>query len=274
MVVLPTPRFMSTIRIALANLPYPETPALAIERAVKAIHEARAGNAAIVCFPEAYIPGYRGLGMMPPPSDETFLERAWEEIAQAAEQVNITVILGTERIVGNELRISVLVIDRNGTRQGFQEKVQLDPSEENIYTAGTNPRQVFETGELHFGIAICHEGFRYPETVRASAQQGAHVVFHPHYSTREDGGHRPTTYAEQGNSFHEKAMFCRAAENTCFIATVNYATEGSLTPSAVIDPQGELLTYQSYGKAGILYADIDTSQATGYLAKRYKSQHH
>lgn len=27
-------------------------------------------------------------------------------------------------------------------------------------------RQIFEAGGVRFGIAICHEGWRYPETVR------------------------------------------------------------------------------------------------------------
>ena len=31
-------------------------------------------------------------------------------------------------------------------------------------------------GALTFGVAICHEGWRYPETVRWAARRGAHVV--------------------------------------------------------------------------------------------------
>ncbi len=33
---------------------------------------------------------------------------------------------------------------------------------------------------MKFGVAICHEGWRYPETVRWAAVRGAKVVFHPH----------------------------------------------------------------------------------------------
>jgi predicted amidohydrolase len=259
---------MSIVRIALANIPYPASPQHSIELATQAIEQAGANSAAIICFPEAYIPGYRGLGMMPPAPDQAFQDLAWSEIAEAAKSANIAVILGTERIVDNEVRISALVINSDGSLQGFQDKVQLDPSEEPTYTAGNDPRQVFEAGELRFGIAICHEGFRYPETVRAAARQGAHIVFHPHFSNLEEGAYRPTTFAEAGNTFHEKSMLCRAAENTIFIATVNYASDGSPTTSAVIDPQGRLITFQPYGEEGILYADIDTSLATGFLAKR------
>lgn len=263
---------MSNVRIALANIRYAETPAASIDHAIAAIKEAAAGGASIVCFPEAYIPGYRGLGKLPPPPDPAFQERAWNVISQVAKESNISVILGTERIEDGEVRISAMVIDRDGSVQGFQDKVQLDPSEETHYTASVNARQLFHSGDLRFGISICHEGFRYPETFRAAAVQGAHIIFHPHYATLEDGAYQATNFADPLNTFHEKAMLCRAAENTCYVATVNYCSPRSETTSAVIDPQGKLMIFQPYGKEGILFADIDTTLATGFLAKRLKPQ--
>jgi predicted amidohydrolase len=135
----------------------------------------------------------------------------------------------------------------------------------------SSERRTFQSGPLTFGIAICHEGWRYPETVRWSARRGAHVVFHPHFHWAEGDSYRPTTFADPANTFHEKAALCRAAENTCFFATVNYATEGSGTTSAVVKPDGTLLSYQPYGRAGLLLADIDLSLATGLLAERLKT---
>jgi predicted amidohydrolase len=161
------------------------------------------------------------------------------------------------------------VIDRDGTIAGFQDKVQIDPSEETTYTAGSG-RRVFEAGPLTFGVVICHEGWRYPETVRWAARRGAQVVFHPQFHEAEPGSYQPSTFADPANSFHEKAALCRAAENTCFFATVNYAGEGSPTTSAIVRPDGRLLCYQPYGKAGLLIGDIDTSEATGLLAARCK----
>jgi predicted amidohydrolase len=80
----------------------------------------------------------------------------------------------------------------------------------------------------------------------------------------------PKTFADPANSFHEKAALCRAAENNCYFATVNYATPGAPTTSAVVQPDGTLLSHQPYGKEGLLVAEIDTSLATGLLASRYK----
>lgn len=258
-------------RIALANLPYPASPDDSVTAAELSIAEAARSHADILCFPECFIPGYRGLGKTPPSPDAAFLHRAHTTIAASAARANVAVILGIERLDGDRLFMSALVIDRTGAMLGIQDKVQLDPSEGNAYSpAHTSARRVFQVDDFKFGIAICHEGFRYPETVRAAARQGAHCVFHPHYAPPEPGSYRPTTFADPANSFHEKATLCRAAENTIYFATVNYATEGSPTTSAVINPDGTLLTQHPYGAPGLLIADLDLRAATGLLAARYR----
>jgi hypothetical protein len=121
----------------------------------------------------------------------------------AAEKSGIAVILGTERIVEEALLISALVINRDGSTAGFQDKVQLDPSEDGIYSPGAS-RRIFQAGPLTFGIVICHEGFRYPETVRWAARNGAQIVFHPHFDVATAGSYRPTQFADPANTFHEK----------------------------------------------------------------------
>jgi len=237
----------------------------------RAIAQASIERAGIICFPECYVPGYRAMGKLVPPPDPAFLERAWSAIRAAAAKANLAVVLGTERVVDHALLASALVINRDGTIAGFQDKVQLDPSEDGTYSPGSG-RRVFQTGPLTFGIAICHEGWRYPETVRWAVRHGAHIVFHPHFHEREPGGYVPSSFGDPANSFHEKAVLCRAAENTCYIATVNVASAGSPTTSAVVRPDGTLLCYQPYGNEGLLVADIDITAATGLLAARYRRQ--
>jgi predicted amidohydrolase len=260
---------MSAFRIALANIRFPATPEESITLAERAIAQASSERADLICFPECFVPGYR-LGKSIPPPDRAFLERAWSVIAAAAEKASLAVVLGTERVVDNALFATALVINRDGTFAGFQDKVQLDPSEEAVYSPGFE-RRVFQTGPLTFGIAICHEGWRYPETVRWAVRHGAQVVFHPQFHEAEPGGYVPSSYADPANSFHEKAVLCRAAENTCYFATVNFAGAGSPTTSAVVRPDGTLLSYQPYGQEGLLIADLDLAAATGLLAARCKT---
>ena len=261
---------MNPFRIALANLRFPATPEESITLARQAIDQAASKGARIICFPECFVPGYRGLGKAVPPPDAAFLKRAWSAIAEAAARANLTVVLGTERLVDGALLATALVINPDGSLAGFQDKVQIDPSEEGTFTPGSG-RRVFQAGALTFGVAICHEGWRYPETVRWAARHGAHLVFHPHFHEAEPGSYRPSTFADPANSFHEKAALCRAAENTCYFATVNCASPGSPTTSAIVRPDGTLLSYQPYGAEGLLIADIDLSTATGLLAARCRT---
>jgi predicted amidohydrolase len=258
---------VTPFRIALANLRFPATPDESIALVSQAINEASRNAARIVCFPECYVPGYRALGKPVPPPHPLFLDRAWSTIADAAGRAGVCVILGTERLAAGGLMATALVINADGSIAGFQDKVQIDVSEEGTYTPGSG-RRVFQCGPLTFGIAICHEGWRYPETVRWAARRGAQVVFHPHFHEAEPGSYRPTTFADSANTFHEKAILCRAAENTCYIATVNCASPGSHTTSAVVRPDGTVLCYQPYGQEGLLITDLDLSLGTGLLASR------
>ena len=252
---------MDAVRIALANLRFPATPAESVSLAEHAIFQASAERATLICFPECYIPGYRADTKRIPPPDPVFLEHAWSVIAAAAAKTDMTVILGTERVVNGKLFATALVINGDGRTAGFQDKVQIDPSEEGTYSSGPG-RKIFQAGPLTFGIAICVEGWRYPETVRWAARRGAQVVFHPQFHEAEPGGYVPTSFADPLNSFFEKAMLCRAAENNCYFASVNYASAGSPTTSAAVRPDGTVLAYQPYGKEGLLVADFDLAAAT------------
>jgi predicted amidohydrolase len=261
---------VTEFRIALANLRFPATPDESVRLAEDAIARASNEGAGLICFPECFMPGYRAPGKHVPPPDAGFLKRAWSAIAACAARARITVVLGTERLEDRRLFATALVVNPDGTYAGFQDKVQLDPSEDSLYAAGEG-RRVFRSGPLTFGIVICHEGWRYPETVRWAARQGAQLVLHPQFHEHEPGGYVPSTFADPANTFHEKAALCRAAENTCYFATVNCASAASPTTSAVVRPDGTLLGYQPYGQEGLLVVTIDLDAATGLLAKRYKS---
>ena len=259
--------------IALANLAFPATPEASITAALAAITSASAAHADILCFPECFVPGYRDRLHSIPPPDAAFLTQAHATLAQAAGHSNIAVILGTERLSDESDKpiATALVIDRDGTLLGFQDKVQLAPQEESTYTPGTT-RHIFRSGDVTFGISICHEGWRYPETVRWPVRHGAQIVFHPHFHGHTPNAYVPATFADPANSVFEKTMLCRAAENTCYFASVNFAVPHADTTSAIINPDGTVLAWQPYATEGLLLATLDLTLATGLYASRLKPQ--
>src|SRR5829696_6606707 len=216
-----------------------------LERIERLVAEAASRSAEIVCFPEAYLPGLRGLDFDPIPWSATIEERAMREVSAIARSSQIAVILGLERVTANARRISACVINGDGTIQGEQIKTQLDPSEDRFYTPGDS-RRLFAVNGVMFGIAICHEGWRYPETVRWAASRGAKIVFHPQHTGNDREGVRPTQWGAAVGPYYEKAMLMRSRENTIYFASVNYALKYPESATALINPAGECQAHLPY----------------------------
>jgi predicted amidohydrolase len=232
------------------------------------VADAAERGAEIVCFPEAYLPGLRGLDFDVPDFDADHERRALALVRDVAKAHRIAVIIGMEHRVGNDRQIVAAVINADGSLQGTQTKNQLDPLEDRFYVPGST-RQIFETSGVKFGVVICHEGWRYPETVRWAATRGAKIVFHPQLTGGEREGIRLTQWSAPDAPYYEKAMMCRALENTIYFASVNYALRFPESATAVIGPAGVCEARLPYGEDAVLIHDVDVSKATGLLASRY-----
>jgi predicted amidohydrolase len=173
-----------------------------------------------------------------------------------------------ERITEAGRQIVAVVIDAQGRIQGYQTKNQLDPTEDRFYVPGTT-RRIFEIQGVKFGVAICHEGWRYPETVRWAAVRGARIVFHPQQTGSDRDGVRLKQWGASGGPYYEKAMTMRSIENTIYFASVNYALRFPESATSLIDPSGQCRAYLPYGQEGVLVQAIDVEEATGLLAGRY-----
>lgn len=254
--------------IALATPRVASSVDQCLDQIERAIAKAAARGAEIVCFPEAYLPGLRGLDFPVPPFDRVQQERALEAVGRMARTHRIATILGMEWITDAGPQIAAVVFDATGTILGVQTKNQLDPTEEPLYVPG-HTRRLFEVHGVKFGVAICHEAFRYPETVRWAATRGAKIVFHPHCTGSDQTGTNPTRWGSPDAPYYEKAMMCRGLENGIYFASVNYAFRFQDSATTLIGPQGELLAHQPYGQEGVLVCDVDVGAATGLLASRY-----
>jgi predicted amidohydrolase len=257
----------TTVRIAVASTPLTATLDAAVPAAVAAIEAAGDGGARVVCLPETGIPGHRSQAAPVPDLGADELEEAMAVVATAARRARVVAIVGTERPTAAGREIVAVVLGADGKRLGEQSKTQIDPSEEPAYVPGSGRRVVAIAG-LTFGLATCHEAFRYPETVRALVLAGAQVVFAPHYVTTDDGS-LPSRWCDAGNPYNEKALLCRALENTVFVAPANVATPDQGSVTGVISPEGVLLAALPYGDVGVAFADVDPALATGLLARRY-----
>lgn len=254
--------------IALAS----PRPARTLEEALSNVEQlqsdAAARSAEIVCFPEAYIPGLRATDIDVYDFTREDHDRALRSVQESSRRHRIATIIGMERIVDEGRQIVSYVIDASGHLQGYQTKNQIDPSEDPFYIPGST-RQLFDVNGVKFGVAICHEGWRYPETVRWAAVRGAAIVFHPHHGGSNTEGVVLSQWGAADAPYYEKAMMMRSRENTIYFASVNYALRFQESATSLIAPSGECQAYMPYGTEGVLIAEIDVARATGLLARRY-----
>jgi predicted amidohydrolase len=257
-------------RFALASAPFPRSVEHGMQWVESFIEQAAENQASLVCFPESYIPGMRGIDEPVPPHSARALEAALAHAQGLARRWHTAVILPMDWDYSDGIQNVAMVISEKGELLGYQTKNQLDPSEDAIFCPG-DKRQIFEVSGVTFGISICHEGFRYPESVRWAARHGASIVFHPHCTGSDKTGRCPIEWRGKGNGYYEHAMVCRAMENQIYFASINYAFAFQESATCVIAPNGDCAAYQPYGKPGLLTVEIDLKQATRGLALRYNA---
>lgn len=258
-----------TLRIGLASPPVAATREEGLATVGRFLAEGAARGAAIICFPETYLPGYRG-PMVPasPPPDQDAQERALRAVRALAREHQVAAIVPMEWASPSGLLNLAFVVDADGTVQGYQTKNQIAPEEEPYYVPG-DTRRLFAIDGVPFGIAICHEGWRYPETVRWAARRGAAVVFHPHVTGGDGSGIVPRFWGDPDAAYYEKTMIARAAENVIYFASANFALRDQETATSLIAPDGRCVAHIPYGEEALLVADLELDAATGWGARRY-----
>ena len=173
---------MAKLRIALASLRHPPSVDQGVDRIMEVLHASRRRRVQIVCTSEAYLPGLRKCPDTMLPPDQKLMERALAQLRSCCRENRVAAIIGMEWVSKSGLQNRGVVISPAGRVLGHQTKNQITPGSESRHYVADGRRRVFRMGKLVFGIVICHEGWRYPETVRWAATRGAHIVFQPQFT--------------------------------------------------------------------------------------------
>ncbi|MDB5116452.1 MAG: carbon-nitrogen hydrolase family protein [Mucilaginibacter sp.] len=259
------------MKIALASPPFPKSINDGLYWVEKLVKDATIQGAEIICFPESYLPGYPAIEYEVEKHTSQQLRMALNKVCEIAAANAIAIIIPMDWYDSGNFLNTAQVVSNTGEVLGYQTKNQLDPAEDHIWVPGTK-RPIFEVNGVKFGITICHEGFRYPESVRWLARNGAKIVFHPHLAGSDVEGKLPVQWGHIDNPYYEKAMIMRAAENTIYFASVNYAMLYPESATSLIAPDGTCILHETYGETGVIVAEINPDVATGLLAKRFKPE--
>lgn len=259
------------MKIALASPPFPKSISDGLYWLEKLVKEAVKEQAEIICFPESYIPGYPGMGYEAADRSPEKLQAALASVCKIAAENFIAIIVPMDWHHPDGLLNIAHVVSGTGEVLGYQTKNQLDPTEDTFWIPGSE-RSIFEVNNVKFGITICHEGFRYPESVRWAAQRDAKIVFQPHFTGSNTEGVELTEWGSKDNPYYEKAFMMRAMENSIYFASSNYASRYAESASSVIRPDGTCIAHETYGRTGVIVVDVDPACATGLLAKRFRNE--
>ena len=113
--------------VALASIRHPDSIEQGVDKVITYLKRAASRKAEIVCFPEAYLPGLRGLDLELPPPNQQAQESALENIRLAARQYCIAVIIPMEWLERGKLYNRAYVISAAGRILGYQTKNQITP---------------------------------------------------------------------------------------------------------------------------------------------------
>ncbi|MBM7788455.1 carbon-nitrogen hydrolase family protein [Tenggerimyces flavus] len=209
-----------------------------------------AEGVAVLCCPEAVIGGLAHESSGDSPAEVALTVAELTEVVAPLLDSTVTVIVGfTERDPAGGLYGSAAVL-RDGRVADVYRKVY--PGYRTVIGAGA-ALPVFES-PLPFGIVICNDLW-YVEPTRVLAAGGAAVIFVPTHS-----GH----LREPSASFRARGdnlPIARAVENSVTVVVADVAgRQGERFAygfSAVIDPDGQVLTRATSGTEELLIADVE-----------------
>lgn len=242
---------MKTVRVAAAQtFEYREDIDTAVTCAVDLAKRAEVEGARLLCFPEGFLQGY--------PTDEVSARRIaldlsspdFGAILNRFPKTGPMIVMGMIEMEHGRLFNAALVVER-GVVVGRYRKAHLLGGE-HAFDAG-NATPVFEVDGLRFGINICYDT-NFPEAARKVSDLGASVIFCPANNMM------PRQKAEAFKDLHNTARGDRCRETGLWLVSADVTGErdGRVAwgPTAVLNPEGQVVAQLPLGEPGLLLFDI------------------
>lgn len=256
-------------------------PQSTTQKAINAINQAASNDAELIVFPEAFLGTYpKGLTFGSPIGKRTengrdeYL-RYWEgavaldgpevtEIASAAHEHGIFVVLGIIERAGRALYCTAVMIDGSGTIVGHHRKVMPTAAERLVWGFGDGSTlPVVESPAGSIGAVICWEN--YMPLLRASMYaQGVEIYCAPTADDRDTWVVSMQHIALEGRCFVISA--CQVMRRSDYPEDYDCAIKATGDDllmrggSLIVAPTGEIIAGPIYGEECILYAEIDRSE--------------
>jgi predicted amidohydrolase len=218
-------------------------------RCHEAITIAAGDGAALVVLPECALTGYRFATRKD--TCEAALVRDDPRLCglvDAATSLGIAVVVGFLERAGDQLHNTAGVFGADGVAHRVRKTHLPVLGADRFVTPGDRLGPVVDTPFGRLGVAICYD-FRFPETCRALALEGADVIA------------VPVNWSTDVAVLAEHVVPTRAVENRVFVAVADRAGAVDdvvhLAASQIVDPSGARLTQPLDPGLDVAVATVD-----------------
>ncbi len=248
-----------TIRIALAQMSAGPRPSENLDRAISAMHDAKARGADLVAFPElAVTPFFPQFAEYPDARDlaEPIPGPTADRVGQTAADLGLVTVFNMYEASDGQYYDSSPVFDADGTLLGVTRMVHITDyacfHEQAYYDPGDRGAPVYQTRVGRVGVAICYDR-HYPEYMRALGVARAELVVIPQAGAVD----------EWPDGLYEAEVRTASFQNGYFAALCNrVGAEERLTfagESFVVNPSGHVMATGARLQDDLVVADLDLS---------------
>ena len=239
------------------------SPSESAAKAIEWMQTAAADGIDVIAFPEATLCGYQCDEAYWQAADPDDFAAAEADVAAAASELGISVVIGTVDWESGRLSNSLVAISGTGEILGRYAKTHLAES----WPQPGRILPIYDVGGVPSCFIICHD-VRYPELVRLPAAAGARVCY---FLSNEEG-----VLAEHKLSAYRAMPISRATENGIYVVMANApgdkadmrSPSQSHGNSKIIDPQGNVIDEAGHFEECLVTATIDLDAATAGIARR------
>lgn len=204
----------------------------------------------LLCFPEAFLQGY----LTDPESAHRVAvglhSPRFQSLLDRIPNGGPTIVLGLIEREGMSIFNSAAIIEDRRVIGRYRKQHLL--AAEAAFDAGEEVH-VFSIGRARFGVNICHDT-NFPSAARRVAELGAHLVVCPANNMMRRRS------AERYKDVHNAVRAERCKETGLWLLSSDVTGERdgcvSWGPTALINPQGEVVAQLPLGEPGLLIADI------------------
>ncbi len=228
-----------------------------------AVERSLAEKPDLLVLPEATIPGYI-LGESPVEPSE--IDGALEELAALARRFGSAILVGFVRVEAERRFNAALLIDRDGSRAGYADKIFLWHFDRRWFTPGERIEPI-DSSLGKIGALVCADG-RIPTIAASLVDRGAQILAMP--TAWVTSGRDPSALE---NLQADLLAFVRARENRVpFVAANKAGGEADIArycgKSAILAADGSILARASERTEETIFATVEIGAPNAFIRPR------